>query len=81
MTEAGIDGNLWRDLYISLGELLEGDDWSVRIYYRPFVRWLWLGALMMMFGGIIAACDRRYRLRAEQRALTSADAVRSVPAA
>jgi cytochrome c-type biogenesis protein CcmF len=65
MTEAGIDGNLFRDLYISLGEVLEGDDWSVRLYFRPFVRWLWLGAILMTLGGLFAACDRRYRLRAE----------------
>jgi len=65
MTEAGIDGNLLRDLYISLGEVLEGDDWSVRLYYRPFVRWLWLGAILMTLGGILAASDRRYRVKVE----------------
>ncbi len=63
MTEAGIDGNLFRDLYISLGEVLDGNDWSVRLYYRPFVRWLWLGAIMMTLGGLLAACDRRYRVK------------------
>jgi cytochrome c-type biogenesis protein CcmF len=66
MTEAGIDGNLFRDLYISLGEPLEGEDWSVRFYHRPFVRWIWLGAVFMALGGVIAASDRRYRVRAGQ---------------
>lgn len=67
MTEAGIDGNLFRDLYISLGEPLEGEDWSVRLYHRPFVRWIWLGAVFMALGGILAASDRRYRVRASER--------------
>ena len=81
MTEAGIDGNLLRDLYISLGEVLDSDDWSVRLYYRPFVRWLWLGAIMMMLGGIIAASDRRYRVKVEQTRAEglSAGALPSVP--
>ncbi len=61
MTEAGIGAGLFRDLYVSLGEQLEGEDWSVRIYHRPLVRWIWLGALFMSLGGIVAAMDRRYR--------------------
>ena len=62
MTEAGIDAGLTRDLYVSLGEQLENTDWSVRIYHRPYVRWIWLGAIFMALGGIFAATDRRYRL-------------------
>ena len=63
MTEAGIDPGLFRDLYISLGEPLgEGEAWSVRLHYKPFIRWIWLGALFMTLGGILAATDRRYRL-------------------
>ena len=61
MTEAGIGAGFLRDLYVSLGEQLEGEDWSVRIYHRPLVRWIWLGAIFMTVGGIIAALDRRYR--------------------
>lgn len=62
MTEAGIDPGLFRDIYVSLGEPL-GDDgaWSVRLYYKPFVRWIWLGAIFMAVGGLLAAADRRYR--------------------
>ncbi|HET8731200.1 MAG TPA: heme lyase CcmF/NrfE family subunit [Moraxellaceae bacterium] len=67
MTEAAIDPGLFRDLYIALGEPLDsgpaGQAWAVRLYYKPFVRWLWLGALLMAAGGITAASDRRYRLR------------------
>ncbi len=67
MTEAGIDAGLWRDLYVSLGEPLDNSGaWSVRIYHKPFVRWIWLGALFMAFGGLLAAADRRYRLAAKE---------------
>ena len=68
MTEAGIGPGLFKDLYVSLGEPLDGGDWSMRFYYRPFVRWLWLGALFMALGGVLAARDRRYRIRATQEA-------------
>lgn len=61
MTEAGIDGNLFRDLYVSLGEPLGNGRWSLRLYHKPFVRWIWLGALFMAFGGLLAVTDRRYR--------------------
>jgi cytochrome c-type biogenesis protein CcmF len=68
MTEAGIDAGLNRDIYVSLGEGLGGGDWSLRLYYKPFVRWIWLGALFMAAGGLLAASDKRYRLHARQRA-------------
>jgi cytochrome c-type biogenesis protein CcmF len=68
MTEAGIDPGLTRDLYVSLGEPLDHNDWSVRIYHRPYVRWIWLGAIFMALGGVFAATDKRYRLGARQRA-------------
>jgi len=61
MTEAGIEPGLTRDLYVSLGEPLGNGDWSVRLYYKPLVRWLWLGALFMACGGVLAVTDRRYR--------------------
>ena len=79
MTEAGIDPGLWRDLYVSLGEQLDQskDAWSVRLYHKPFIRWIWLGALFMAFGGILAASDRRYRVKArnEQTSAITAGAV------
>jgi cytochrome c-type biogenesis protein CcmF len=62
MTEAGIDGSFTRDIYVSLGERLEGDAWSVRIYMKPFIRHIWLGAILIAVGGFLAAGDRRYRL-------------------
>ena len=63
MTEAGIDPGFTRDLYAALGEPLGGGAWSVRLHYKPFVRWIWLGAILMAMGGALAASDRRYRRR------------------
>ncbi len=59
LTETAIDPGFWRDIYISLGESLGEESWSVRLYYKPLVRWIWLGALMMAMGGLIAAWGRR----------------------
>jgi len=63
MTEAGIDSGFFRDLYVSLGEPIEGErlQWSVRVFYKPFVSWLWYGAILMVLGGLLAVSDRRYR--------------------
>ncbi len=62
MTEAAIDAGFTRDLYIALGEPLDNQGtWAVRIYLKPFIRWIWLGALLMGLGGALAATDRRYR--------------------
>jgi cytochrome c-type biogenesis protein CcmF len=63
MTEAGIDSGFMRDLYVSLGEPLNEarTEWSMRVYYKPFVPWLWGGVLLMVLGGVFAALDRRYR--------------------
>ena len=63
MTEAAIDAALHRDLYVSLGEPLAGQAWAVRLYVKPFVRCIWLGALMIALGGLLAAGDKRYRRR------------------
>jgi len=63
MTEAAIDAGFLRDVYVSLGEPLEGKAWAVRVYYKPFVDWIWGGCLIMAIGGIVAMSDRRYRLR------------------
>ncbi len=62
MTEAGIDASITRDLFVALGEPL-GDKgaWALRIYYKPFVRWIWMGGLFMAFGGFLAVNDKRYR--------------------
>ncbi len=72
MTEAAIDTGLTRDLYVSLGEPLTDGAWVVRVYYKPFVSWIWGGAFLMALGGIIAVTDRRYRLeRRDARALAA----------
>ncbi len=64
MTEAAIDPGLTRDIYVSLGEPLDdGAAWAVRLYHKPFIRWIWLGALFMTAGGLLAAGDKRYRAR------------------
>jgi cytochrome c-type biogenesis protein CcmF len=61
MTEAGIQGGFTRDLFVALGEPLADGAWAVRVQIKPFVRWIWLGALLMALGGVLAATDRRYR--------------------
>jgi cytochrome c-type biogenesis protein CcmF len=63
MTEAAIDASLFRDLFVAIGEPLDDKGaWSMRIYYKSFIRWIWLGAIFMAMGGLWAACDRRYRI-------------------
>jgi len=62
MTEAAIDTGLTRDLYVSLGEPVGNGAWSVRVYYKPFVDWIWGGCFIMALGGLLAITDRRYRL-------------------
>ncbi|MCY4641653.1 MAG: heme lyase CcmF/NrfE family subunit [Gammaproteobacteria bacterium] len=63
MTEAGIDTGFLRDVYVALGEQIDGNTWGMRLYYKPFVQWVWLGAMLMAFGGLLAALDRRYQLK------------------
>ena len=60
MTESGIDDGVFRDLYVSLGSPLVGQSWSVRLYYRPFVRWIWAGGFLAALGGLLALSDKRY---------------------
>jgi cytochrome c-type biogenesis protein CcmF len=61
-TESAIDPGLFRDIYVALGEPIGTEGaWAVRIYVKPFVRWIWLGGLFMMLGGFVAAADRRFR--------------------
>jgi cytochrome c-type biogenesis protein CcmF len=61
MTEAGIDSGLTRDLFVALGEQLNNGDWSLRIYVKPFINWIWLGTFIMAFGGVLSISDKRYR--------------------
>jgi cytochrome c-type biogenesis protein CcmF len=60
MTETAIDSGVFRDLYVSLGEPLGNGAWQVRIQYKPFVDWIWFGAILMALGGALAASDPRY---------------------
>jgi cytochrome c-type biogenesis protein CcmF len=69
MTEAGIDAGLMRDLFVAMGDQIGTDTWSVRVQYKPMIRFIWLGCLVMALGGLVAASDRRYRMaRAESPA-------------
>ncbi|MCB5189151.1 heme lyase CcmF/NrfE family subunit [Methylobacillus arboreus] len=63
MTEAGISAGIWSDQYASLGEPLGDGSWSVRIYYKPMVNWIWGGCLLMAIGGGLALSDKRYRIK------------------
>ena len=81
MTETAIDTGIFRDLYISLGEAVGGNSWSVRVHYKPFVNWIWGGALLMALGGALAVSDRRYALAARKERLSQQAAQReAVPA-
>lgn len=61
MTEAAIDAGFFRDLYVALGDSLGDGSWAVRVYYKPFVRWIWMGTIFMSLGGALVLADRRYR--------------------
>lgn len=67
MTEAGIQTTMLRDVYVALGEPINANEpegnWAVRVYVKPMILWLWLGAIVMALGGIISMLDRRYRLK------------------
>ncbi|MDP2255309.1 MAG: heme lyase CcmF/NrfE family subunit [Polaromonas sp.] len=81
MTEAAIDTNWMRDIYVALGERLEDGPnpaWAMRVYHKPFVAWIWGGSLLMALGGAMAALDRRYRKR--RPASVGADHVKVVAA-
>jgi len=68
-TESAIDPGVTRDLYVALGEPMDRNDpegaWALRLYHKPFVRWIWAGGLLMMLGGFFSAADRRFRTRRE----------------
>ncbi|MBJ7574005.1 heme lyase CcmF/NrfE family subunit [Luteimonas sp. MC1828] len=62
MTDAGIHAGVRADVFVALGEPLGGDAWAVRLHVKPFVRWIWAGALLMALGGFVTATDRRFKL-------------------
>jgi cytochrome c-type biogenesis protein CcmF len=80
-TEAAIDRGLLRDLYVSLGERTPDGAWIVRVQYKPFMGWIWGGALVIAFGGLLAAIDRRYRSRRVPVAGTAAAGLPASPSA
>lgn len=61
MTEAALQVSLWRDLYVSMGDKLPDGSWGVRLQVKPYMRWVWLGAIFMSIGGLLAILDKRYR--------------------
>lgn len=65
MTESAIDVSPFRDIYVALGEPLDDRSWSVRLYYKPFIRWIWGGGFMILAGGLVALADRRYYQRSK----------------
>jgi cytochrome c-type biogenesis protein CcmF len=76
MTEAAINRGLTRDLYVAMGEEVAPGTWIVRVWYKPFVNWIWIGCVIMALGGLFAASDRRYRVAARSESRESAGAPR-----
>ena len=66
MTEAALKVNLWRDLYVSMGDALGDGSWGMRLQVKPYMRWVWLGAIFMSLGGLLAILDKRYRTRRQK---------------
>jgi cytochrome c-type biogenesis protein CcmF len=81
MTEAAIDTGLFGDLYVSLGEPLDRGAWSIRVYAKPFIDWIWGGCVLMGLGGLFAITDKRYRIasRKENLAPSVAKSKASIP--
>ena len=73
MTEADIDAGLFRDIYVVMGEPLDDGAWAISVYYKPFVRWIWLGSIFMALGGLLAVSDKRYRQRRREKKLTKSE--------
>ena len=65
MTEVALDAGLFRDIYVAMGESVGDKAWAMRVHVKPFVRWIWLGALMMAFGACLSVADKRYRKKAQ----------------
>ncbi|MDH3609372.1 MAG: c-type cytochrome biogenesis protein CcmF, partial [Gammaproteobacteria bacterium] len=74
MTEAGIDTGFLRDVYVALGEQIDNEAWGMRLYYKPFIQWIWLGAALMALGGLLAALDKRYRLKLKREKVAAVSA-------
>lgn len=70
MTEAGIDTNILRDLFVAIGDQFQDGAWGLRVYVKPFVVWIWMGAGIMAFGALLSISDKRYRLSRVKKAQT-----------
>ena len=68
MTESGIARGVFADAYVAIGESLGGDSWAMRVHVKPFVRWIWAGALLMALGAAVTAFDRRFRATCKEQA-------------
>ncbi|MES2989909.1 MAG: heme lyase CcmF/NrfE family subunit [Pseudomonadota bacterium] len=79
MTETAIDRGLTRDLYVALGDSVGADAWGMRVYYKPFVGWIWGGCLLMALGGLLAVADRRYRAVRHPAAVPAAPTAGAAP--
>ncbi len=80
-TQVGIATNLWRDVYVVLGERLDDGRYVVRLYHNPLVLWIWLGTLMMAVAAVVSMADRRYRVGAPQPKAKSAPVAAPAPQA
>jgi cytochrome c-type biogenesis protein CcmF len=71
-TTSAVDPGVTRDLYVALGEPMDANHvegaWALRLYTKPFIRWIWGGGLFMMLGGFVSAADRRFRVKREAEA-------------
>ena len=79
-TEAAIQPGITRDLYVSLGESVQPNTWTLRVHVKPFVDWIWGGCLLMALGGLVAVSDRRYRLK-QRQAIVEDAAIAAPPTA
>jgi cytochrome c-type biogenesis protein CcmF len=77
-TESAVDAGVFRDLYVALGEPMDANNlegaWALRLYTKPFIRWIWGGGLLMMLGGVVCATDKRFRLKRAAKAEGVVDA-------
>jgi cytochrome c-type biogenesis protein CcmF len=80
-TEAAIQPGITRDLYVSLGEMVAPNTWTLRVHVKPFVDWIWGGCLLMALGGVVAMTDRRYRQRPRKADADDAIAPAALPLA
>jgi len=70
-----MDDGSFRDIYVALGEPVGEDAWAVRVHYKPFVRWIWFGGMLIAFGGFATLLDKRYRMKRSRQSEGADDAV------